>query len=424
MCVDAVNIMWGVAIQIWILLSQMSPYLLMGFFVAGILRLFFSSEKIAKHLSKGGLWSAVKASAIGVPLPLCSCGVIPVAAHIRKQGASKGATLAFLASTPATGVDSILATYSLLGPIFTVVRPIAALFSGVIAGIFAGTKEDAQNPDNCLNNTCAVCDLPLYEPHKHTLAKKITKAFNYAFFELVEDVAKWLTIGIVVGGLISYIVPDEFFTQYIGSPALAYIIALAVALPMYVCATGSIPIAASLIAKGLPPGAGLAFLIAGPATNTATMSFVLGKLGKRAFLSYMAGIVITSILFGLILDTFWADICADSCRKGISHSPKGWFNIVSAIVMLALVSRAFISQNLVRKKVTNMGKIFLVPDMTCSHCVKALENALRSVNGAEQVRIDLTSKRVEVIGSADDEDIVNAIKNAGYNPQKIEDGRE
>ena len=268
----------GILKSVWFLLLEMSPYLLFGFFIAGVLNLIIPREKIYKHLSANKLGSIVKASLFGVPLPLCSCGVIPVAAYLQKEGAGKGSTVSFLSSTPTTGVDSILATYSLLGPLFSIIRPIAAFFAGILSGSLTGLLEKKQNIESTKppeGNSCNICYNE--EPHSHGLLEKLKNVFQYGFIELIDDAGKWILIGVIVGGIIEFLIPGDFIEQYLSNPLLAYPIMLVLSIPMYICATGSIPIAASLIIKGMTPGAGLIFLIAGPATNTATLAFVSGK---------------------------------------------------------------------------------------------------------------------------------------------------
>ena len=277
-----INVLVGIITAAWNLLLEMSPYLLLGFLAAGILNIFIPKEKIYKHLAGNNIKSIVKASIFGMPLPICSCGVIPVAAYLRQKGAGKGSTVSFLSSTPTSGIDSILATYSLLGPLFAIIRPVAALFAGIFGGILTNIsrsthKKDSPPPLN--GSSCNICSTPT--PHSFSLLDKIKSIFNYAFLDLIGDIGKWIIIGILIGSVIGFLIPGNIIEKYLGTPVLAYPLMLLISIPMYICATGSIPIAASLILKGMTPGAGLVFLIAGPATNAATLSFTGGKLGKR-----------------------------------------------------------------------------------------------------------------------------------------------
>ncbi len=374
------EIFTGISKSVWFLLLEMSPYLLFGFLIAGVLNLIIPREKIYKHLSGNKLGSIVKSSLFGVPLPLCSCGVIPVAAYLRKEGAGKASTVSFLSSTPTTGVDSILATYSLLGPLFAVIRPIAAFFAGILSGSLTGLldkKQDAENTQPPEGYSCNICNLD--EPHSHGLWEKIKNIFQYGFVELIDDAGKWILIGVIAGGIIGFLIPGDFIEQYLSNPLLAYPIMLVVSIPMYICATGSIPIAASLILKGMTPGAGLIFLIAGPATNTATLAFVSGKLGKRTLFTYLFSIIATALLFGLLVDYIWKISGEDMnlLTGGMEMLPL-WLKTLSAILLSGLIvlsiarsiSSRFAGRN---KELIDMKGNYKVPDMTCQHCVNTKE---------------------------------------------------
>lgn len=406
-----IGIVKGVIIETWALLLEMAPYLLFGFFIAGILHVFISREKIYKHLSSSNLSSIIKASLFGVPLPLCSCGVIPVAAHLNKEGASKSATISFLVSTPTTGVDSILATYSLLGPLFAVIRLIASFFGGILSGILVNMTGKEKTVPSAKTFTCSICDIDM--PHSHGLKEKIKSIFKYGFFELIEDTGKWLIIGVIIGGLISYLVSPDIISEYLGKPQIAYPLMLLVSIPMYVCATGSIPIAASLIVKGMSPGAGLIFLFAGPATNTATLSFVGGKFGKKTLLIYIFSIVFTSVLFGLLIDYIWRISGGDlKLITGSMRILPDWVKVGSAGTLAILVLKGMFKKT--EKEIKGVGKVFKVPEMTCQHCVRTLEDELKKVDGVKAVYVNLKKKEVAVEGEVSETAIISSIEKAGY----------
>lgn len=398
----------------WHLLEEMAPYLLFGFFIAGILRLVLPKEKIYKHLSGNKISSVIKAAIVGVPLPICSCGVIPVSAHLRKEGASKGATVSFLISTPTSGVDSILATYSLMGPVFAVIRPICSFFAGALAGIMVNIfdKEETSTEKTTESNGCIICNLE--DPHSHTIIEKIKEVFHYAFIDLVKDTAGWLIIGVLAGGAISSLVPTAFIEKYLGNPYLSYPLMLAIGLPMYVCATASIPIASTLVMKGMSPGAGLIFLIAGPATNTATMSFVAGKLGKKVLAIYLTSIIVTGIIFGILIDFILINSSFHSAMTmGSMEMLPLWIKRSAAIIFSILLIIPFIKFK--QEAIKGMGIVFIVPDMTCDHCVRAISSAIKEkVAGATKVNINLKTKEVEVEGEFNKDDVVNVINGAGY----------
>ncbi len=421
------TILIGILKSVWFLLLEMSPYLLFGFFIAGVLNLIIPREKIYKHLSGNKIGSIVKASLFGVPLPLCSCGVIPVAAYLRKEGAGKGSTVSFLSSTPTTGVDSILATYSLLGPLFAIIRPVAAFFAGILSGSLTGILEKKQNEGNIKpeGNSCNICNIE--GPHSHSFLEKIKNVFQYGFIELIDDAGKWILIGVVAGGIIGFIIPGDFIEQYLSNPLLAYPIMLLISIPMYICATGSIPIAAALIIKGMTPGAGLIFLIAGPATNTATLAFVSGKLGKRILFIYLFSIIITSLLFGLIVDHIWKISGEDMnlITGGMAMLPI-WLKTISAILLSGLIIRGIV-KNLTNKffkknkEIIDMKGNYKVQDMTCQHCVNTIESALKPIQGIERINISLNDKLVQIDGEYDEKSVIAAIQKAGYSIEKKEE---
>ena len=342
----------GVLITSWNLLLEMSPYLLLGFLAAGILNFLIPKDKIYKHFAGNDFKASFKAALFGVPLPICSCGVIPVAAYLRDKGAGKGATVSFLASTPTTGIDSILATYSLLGPLFAIIRPAAAFFAGIFGGTLTNITENSQKPKKNLyseGHSCSSCSTE--KASSPGIMAKIKNVFSYAFFDLVGDVGKWILLGILIGGVIGFLIPGDIIGKYLGTPWLAYPLMLLVSIPMYICATGSIPIAASLILKGMTPGAGLVFLIAGPATNVATLSFTGGKLGKKTLLMYLLSIVTTAVLFGLLLDLIWILSGKDMSllTQSMQMLPNG-VKIAAALLLSGFLINATIHKIILKQK--------------------------------------------------------------------------
>jgi uncharacterized membrane protein YraQ (UPF0718 family) len=304
------DVLQGILRETLDLLNAMSPYLLFGFFVAGILHVIFPMDAFARHLGKSGVMSVVKAVILGIPLPLCSCGVIPSAVMLRKRGASRASVLSFLVATPITGVDSIFATFSLMGFFFGVYRLIASCVTALVTGLSAVVllpKEDAvlhthSYPPAESDPTC--CHEEAAKKGKG-LAAKLKDVFSYAFGELLEDVWKWLALGLVIGGIISYAMPDSLVTRYLGGGFKSMLVMMIVGIPMYICATGSIPIAAALMLKGMSPGAAFVFLLAGPATNAVTITVVGRELGKKALAIYLVSIAAMSILLGMFLDWIW-----------------------------------------------------------------------------------------------------------------------
>lgn len=280
----------------WATVTDMSPYLLFGFFVAGLLSVLVSQKLVERHLGGKGLWPLLKASVLGVPLPLCSCGVIPVSMSLRKHGASKGSTIAFLLSTPQTGVDSIFVTLSLLGPIFAIFRPVIALVTGLVGGAMVDIFEQDPQTQNDHQEKCteACCS--------DIKTSKIRKAFTYGFVTLPRDIGKAIFVGLLAAALISALVPDGYFAEKLGTGIFPLIAMMFLGIPVYVCATASVPVAAALIMKGLSPGAALVFLMTGPATNAASFVTIWKVLGKTTAILYLATVGGCALMSGILLD--------------------------------------------------------------------------------------------------------------------------
>jgi len=293
----------------WNLVIESAPWLLMGYLLAGIIKQVIPSSWVEKQLSEPGLLSIVKGAFIGAPLPLCSCGVIPTALAIRKAGASKGATSSFLVATPETGVDSISFSYAVLGPIFALMRPIGALTSAIVAGILVNTfdgKEEVVEETTSTCGSCCASKKAQEAEQKASLGERFIAAVKYGYGRMISDTAKWLAIGLIAATIITAVVPQSFFLQW-GDGLMAMIVMVVVGLPMYICATASTPVAASLLFAGISPGAALVFMLTGPATNIATMGVIREQLGTRSLMAYLAGVVGTAIICGLVLNSLYAN---------------------------------------------------------------------------------------------------------------------
>ncbi|MBL7214417.1 MAG: SO_0444 family Cu/Zn efflux transporter [Phycisphaerae bacterium] len=324
-----------IGLNFWQVLSEMSPYLLFGFAVAGLLSVFINAQIVEKHLGGAGFWPVFKASLFGVPLPLCSCGVIPVSMSLHKHGASKGATISFLLSTPQTGVDSILVTYGLMGPIFAVFRPVAAFITGLLGGSVVNlfekhnTHTPQEKKESCTDDCCA----------NHPKQNRLLRAAKHGFITLPADIGRAMFVGLVIAALISALIPEDFFAETLavsGGGILAMLVMMVLGIPVYVCATASVPIAAALIAKGLNPGAAMVFLMTGPATNAATLVTLTSQLGKRSALIFLLTVMVSSLVCGIILDAiFRGDISQITHAHGFML--PGWFKSTCAVILLAVL---------------------------------------------------------------------------------------
>lgn len=400
------------------ILNEMSPYILLGFLIAGIMHAFIPRQLFARHLSGHGWKSVVKSAAIGVPLPLCSCGVLPTAIGMRRNGASKAATTSFLIATPQTGMDSIAATWSLLGPAFAIVRPIAALFTAIFGGVAAGKYEDTETGQPA----AAQCSIEESQPRRSFLQKSLD-ALRYGFIELVGSIGPWLVVGLIIAALITVYLPADALSSLGAHPLLAMILVLIVAIPMYVCATGSIPIAMSLIFKGLSPGTALVLLMAGPAANFASFALISRELGRKSALIYLASIVIGSIAFGLAIDYLlpasWF-ILPMGAHAGCHGGEMTWplFPTICSAVLVILLVYTFIinrkhshnhSYNSIDSQMT-----FSISGMNCNHCRASVEKAIAAIPGVTAVNVDLASERASVEGSASADSVIAAVHAAGF----------
>lgn len=343
------NFLFNVLLSSWDMLQQASVYILFGLMIGGLLKMFLSPAYVASHLGTGRFSSVFKAALLGIPIPLCSCGVLPAAASLKKQGANNGATTAFLISTPESGVDSISITWALLDPIMTIARPISAFISAFTAGSAENffnppDKGKQATPDlSCpIDNCCDGIDCPP-EKHKkhHSLAEKLGTGLKYAGTSLWADLAGWFFIGILLAGLINVLVPDAIISRYLGGGLSSMLLMLTFGIPLYICATASTPIAAAFIMKGVSPGTALVFLLVGPATNITSLSVLFGLLGKRATALYLLSIAVISVLCGLAVDAIYFSL-GISAVAAVGHAAEilpTWLMTTATLLLLTLSIR-------------------------------------------------------------------------------------
>jgi uncharacterized membrane protein YraQ (UPF0718 family) len=363
--------------EAWQFLSEASPYILFGLLTGGLVKVFLSTEFIAEHLGRGRFLPVLKAALLGIPLPLCSCGVLPAASALKKGGANNGATMAFLVSTPESGVDSISISYALLDPIMTVARPVAGFLTAVVAGVAenlmgpAGEKHAISPRPASLRPVgdcgCGPACGNGKPAHKTTCLSKIKKGLLYAVNDLWGDMAGWFFLGIFLAGVIAVLVPDDLASRYLGGGLEAMLVMLVVGIPLYICATASTPIAAALIFKGVSPGAALVFLLAGPATNITSLSVLLGIFGKRATAIYLSSIAVISVLCGVTLDAVYA-FYALSPKAAVGQGGEflpAWIELVAAAVVLLLSFRTFWAKLRQRRKNRRQDPALAPPSCRC-----------------------------------------------------------
>ncbi|MBH55156.1 MAG: heavy metal-associated domain-containing protein [Opitutaceae bacterium] len=383
--------------ETWSILLEMAPYLILGFFLAGLLSVIFKQEWVERWLGKQSLGAVVKASIFGVPLPLCSCGVIPVTTSLYQRGASKGATTSFLTSTPQTGVDSILATTALIGPAFAGIRVLVALVSGIITGLLV----DLFEPSRTKPETPLICRPQSSEAKKESALIKIIRS---GFYTLPQDIGKSLALGIVLAGLLSAVLPENLGEPYLRTPWLTYLAVTLIAIPLYVCSTGSIPIAFALMASGVSPGATLVFLIAGPATNVATVTTLLKILGRRTIAIYLVSIIALSWVGGWFVDAFGSGWFAGVDLHHHTIATLFPIHLISGIALIIMVVWAGASPYLKKSPSPNrlnQDSLFMikVEGMTCSHCANSVEKALKELSEVSAARADASRNLAWIEGT-------------------------
>lgn len=491
--------------QLLSLVAEMIPYLLLGFLFAGLLHVLVPHKFYQKYLSQNNFRSVILASLFGIPLPLCSCGVIPTAMSLRKEGGSKAATTAFLCATPQTGIDSILATFSVFGLAFALIRPIAALLSAVVIGILICIIE--RKNDN-QDNTISSMKSGKSEEKQEKFYKKMLRALRYGFVEMIQDIGGHMISGLVIAALISVALPESWLISLADRPLLEMLAVLLFAIPMYVCATGSIPIAAALMLKGLTPGAALVFLMAGPAVNFASLLVVNKALGKKVTGIFLIGIIVCALIFGLSIDylmpsEWFSAISSETCH----HEEIGFWQWICLAAFILLLINAFALKNRHRGGESchcgcheescgchnescgcnNEGRdcheescgcndegctcheescgcneegcgcndegcgcheegcecheescgcheesceckgdgswhhkeeesvLFEIEGMRCNHCRSNLEEALSKIDGVKSVSVSLEEKRAIVLGHFNKRDLIDCIREMGFN---------
>lgn len=347
-------------LESWNVLCEAAPFMLFGFFVAGLLKGFVPDDLMKRHLGGRGPLSVIKAALIGVPLPLCSCGVLPAAMGLRRQGAGAGATTAFMISTPETGVDSMAVTYAMIDPLMTVLRPVSALLTALVAGFATNILPERFVPaatssalaasslsaSGCgCGGTCATHTAPKAghaAEEEEGFLHKLQHGLDHAFGEMLADVGVWLLVGIAIAGAISTYLPPDFFLRYLGGEFTSMLAMMLVGVPMYVCASSSTPIAASLLMKGLSPGAALVFLLTGPATNATTITAMARTFGAAMTSVYVAAIVGCSLVFGLLANRLYEGLGFNihAVLRTVNEALPYWVEVGSALLLLLLLARA------------------------------------------------------------------------------------
>jgi len=420
-------------IQFKNLTIAMAPWLLVGLMAAGIIHVFLPQKLIASYLGGNSFKSILRAAILGIPLPVCSCGVLPLATEIRNAGASKPSTLSFLITTPVTGADSLAATWSILGWPMMIIRLVISVFAGILSGtiyfIFPDKNIITQGntkiePVSCTTDNCTT------KAQSESMSAKIKSALSYAFIELPSSMSSSLLIGLLIGALISALLPQNSMMSWLTSGITGILIATAFAVPMYVCATGSIPIAAAMIIRGFSPGAALAFLICGPATNTVAITTIKKMIGTRALFIYLFTIILAGLGSGIILNVFFPGFAGTLKTTAIMSHPED-FSLIANLSGLFLFSVLLYHQSkdlllkLRSKTMTNSTTYNLklnVSDMTCRHCEATISKTLLSVDDISDFRINLPKKTIDILKTdiLQTDEIIQLLKTVGYTAKEIQ----
>ena len=395
-------------LNLWELMLELAPWLFAGTALASLLHVWLPKDFVSRRLGGGGMGEVTRAVALGVPLPLCSCGVIPAAMSLKKEGASDGASTGFLISTPQTGVDSIFVTSSMLGFPFALFKVFAALVTGVIGGYFVERlkSQAVQQRDDRMDF------------HGHQVNSNAWReAFRYGLDELIYPIWGWLVVGMLVSAVVTTWIPQDQFSALATGGVLTLLLTVAISVPLYVCATASVPVAASLVASGFPEGAALVFLMAGPATNVATIGAVTRVFGKRVMAVYLSTVIVGSIGFGLAFDAFFG---LESNQVAMPHAHESLLTQGSAVALIGLLFW-FAVQDLSQRfgiKGAREGEETVeltVSGLSCGGCVKTLTSGLESVSGVDRVEVILDTGHTSIHGiDLDREVLESAVRKVGF----------
>ncbi|MBX3044775.1 MAG: SO_0444 family Cu/Zn efflux transporter [Candidatus Kapabacteria bacterium] len=411
---------------------EMSPYIILGLIFVALLNYFVSKDLISRQIGKNNFWSVLKASLFGIPLPLCSCGVVPTAVYMSKSGASKGATVSFLISTPQTGIDSIIATYGMLGPLFAIFRPFAALVMGIFGGLAVRLISDEDKESTAKPKFIGLTQFEAVrtvETQKVISTKeKIKKTLNYSFVEFLDDISVQFVAGVIIAGLIAYFIPNDYFAETgFNSGILGMLLMILIGAPMYVCATASIPIAMALLMKGFSPGVAFVFLAVGPATNAASITIISKSLGKKVTMLYLTAIAVLSIMMGYLLDFvyyLWGE--GSIIHNHHSHEHSDMFfsddmKLILGIVFFVMIIMSFYRKyfskyfNNKRPEIIDDGiQKIMISGMTCNHCVSTVSSTALKIKGIDEINIRLDEGLAYVKGKFDMNEFEKEINDVGY----------
>ena len=399
-------------LSLWTSTEAIAPWLLFGFALSGLMRAFLPPSVAQKHLSSLDPWAPIKAALLGIPMPLCRCSVVPVSAHLQKSGAGAPASIAFMTSSPSTGLDSVMASAGLFGWPFAFLRVFFAGIAGVLSGYSVRQK-------NC------VPAIPLGLSPSQSFGNRLKGGMVYAFGDLIRDTRKWLIIGLLLGALVEISLPDQWIRQYLQNNISSYFAVILLSIPMYACSTGSLPLAAALMGKGLGIGSVFLFLTFGPATNMSTLSFVFGTFGARVAWRWLGTFSILALTMAMIMDQVLPQTWFPFVHSHHHiHDQESLVGAISTLIFLGLIVKSWIHpggivrghQHQQQSQESKMNKYtFSVPDMSCGNCARSIENRLGESNSILLSK-DLNSKVIEVQSELSRLELVEILGRAGFPP--------
>lgn len=339
----AVDIFYRLIAAFWQLFLLSAPYLFLGLGIAVLIQRLLPLDFIQKKMGKNQ-WSDVFYGALlGVPLPLCSCSVIPGALTLYRKGASKAGVSSFLIATPESGIDSLAVTYALMDFPMTIFRPLFAFLSALGAGgaqLLFNTQNQEKVHESEVKSCCA---------QKKESTSGWRKALGYVFTDLLGDISGGLLLGLFCGALIALFIPEDFFLHF--SLWQGRFLIFLLAIPMYICASASTPIAVAMVLKGLAPGSALIFLLLGPATNITNLIILKRELGTKTIVLNLLAIILVAFFAAVIVDYFYTGYPLNFKLKTFhQHSQATWWQMVSSLIFGVLLVRVFLLKRFFRGK--------------------------------------------------------------------------
>lgn len=316
----------SIIVTAWSFLNSASCYIVISFVVAGIIHEFVGIEQMKKFAIGSTKVSGIVATTIvGMIIPICSCGTIPLGISMYYSGAYLGPVLTFMTSSPMINPIALVLTFGLFGKEIAIIYLItgfaAPFLIGILANKFAGSELYYKPAYENANKKIEL------EKERKSVGEKIKSGLHWSFFELSVVISKFTVSGMLIAGTLFSVVPQTMIQKYLGNPGAISLFGITVvACLMYVCAVGHIPFIAAIVASGAAPGVAITFLMAGCATNIAELLSIRKLIGKRAVIIYATSVILISEIVGyitnLLLPNFKPVLKYDNITHSISYANK------------------------------------------------------------------------------------------------------